>query len=124
VFLWNVNGLSDVIIAFENRGRFGQALYVDKINIQSLNASQIPLVNDVKLDVFPNPASDQITCVLKGNTSQYSQAEIIDSQGKTCMVFECNAAENQVNIQALPAGVYFIRIKGKSGMLQTRFVKQ
>jgi hypothetical protein len=40
------------------------------------------------------------------------------------MVFECNAAENQVNIQALPAGVYFIRIKGKNGMLQTRFVKQ
>jgi hypothetical protein len=76
------------------------------------------------MDVFPNPANDQITCVLKGNTSPYSQAEIIDAQGKTCMVFECNAAENQVNIQALPAGVYFIRIKGKNGMLQTRFVKQ
>jgi photosystem II stability/assembly factor-like uncharacterized protein len=124
VFLWNVNGLSDVIIAFENRGRFGQAMYIDKINIRSLNASQIPLVNDVKIEVFPNPASDQITCVLKGNTSQYSQAEIIDAQGKTCTVFECNAAENQVNIQSLPAGVYFIRIKGKNGMLQTRFVKQ
>ena len=123
VIIWDAAGESDVIIAFENRGRFGQPIYVDKINIQTLSSVEIPIVPNVQVDVFPNPVSSSLTFRLKGYSGKQADAEIIDVNGKRCKEFRVQGSQMELSVNDLAAGIYFLRIKTVSGMMQKRFVK-
>ncbi|HXU26350.1 MAG TPA: T9SS type A sorting domain-containing protein, partial [Bacteroidia bacterium] len=54
-------GMSNVMIAFQNRGHYGQALYVDNINISGVNANNPPVA------VFSNT-----TAICSGQTTTFS----------------------------------------------------
>lgn len=60
------------------------------------------------LRLFPNPAADQITLEFSGE-HVHGQIQIHDYTGR--MVLEQNAKQtSQINIAALPAGLYFVRL--------------
>ena len=81
-----------------------------------INCSTTNSINDIKLnenniEVFPNPAVNQIT--IKGNSKLY-QIEIFNAFGTSMQKF--NKIENfsEIDISALPVGMYFIKIRAIS----------
>lgn len=67
------------------------------------------------LSVYPNPANGTIT--ISGNqTGEYQIANIM---GQTIKTGRIDTEKQQINVSALPAGVYFINIDGKT----MKFVK-
>ena len=67
------------------------------------------------INVYPNPTNGTIT--ISGNqTGEYQIANIM---GQTLMTGRIDTEKQQINVSALPAGVYFININGKT----MKFVK-
>lgn len=72
-----------------------------------------------EVDLFPNPAFDQLTL---HSSNEWDEVAIINSSG-----FECYRGRYQstLDVHFLPSGTYFLRLVGKKGMaVVERFVKQ
>ncbi len=89
------------------------------LGINGIEAVPYPLLN-----IYPNPASDELTIeVLNGIAPK--EIEIINSLGVTVMKLKQTKPNQQVNIKSLAAGVYFVKVRMKDGSVTVRkFVKQ
>jgi hypothetical protein len=70
----------------------------------------------VKVTIFPNPASEQINIQFEASTDKEILLYLLDAQGKLVKTDKIEAAtvEKSINLQDIPAGVYFLRlVKGK-----------
>ncbi len=81
--------------------------------------SSIP--SDVGVTVYPNPASDVLNIKTDGNV--FESYTITNSVGSTVWNNTINSSISQVNIKALPAGLYFVNLKGSGGNVVKKFVK-
>ncbi len=124
VLIWDAAGANEVIIAFENRGHYGQPIFVDKINLNTLTSVEIPTVKGAQISVFPNPATNSLNIRIKGTFQTNAKSEILDMTGKSCLNFTLNSDQQEIPINQLSAGIYFLRIYGEKGWIQQRFVKQ
>ncbi|MEF9477223.1 T9SS type A sorting domain-containing protein [Chryseobacterium sp. 1B4] len=91
----------------------------------ALNETFLSTSNAVKkenLMVYPNPAQDFIG--FKGNTDNYSKANIYSLDGK--LVKTSDIKSGTVQISDLPPASYFIEISGKNaaGTKKTKFIKK
>lgn len=73
--------------------------------------------------VYPNPASDELIIeVLNG--VKLKEIEITNALGVTVMKLKQTKPNQQLNIKALAAGVYFIKVQMQNGEMQVKkFVK-
>jgi hypothetical protein len=74
------------------------------------------LDTQVKVVVFPNPASDYLNISFAEPLDAEVNLMLIDAQGKLfkTQVIEAAASEIQLNFQDLPSGIYLLRLtKGK-----------
>ena len=67
----------DVIFAFQNRGRWGNRIYVDNINLDYISNTEESNFSEWML--FPNPAEDLLTI---RSPQQRGMLEIIDATGR------------------------------------------
>jgi hypothetical protein len=70
----------------------------------------------VTVKVFPNPASDNVNIKFEEPLDNEVNVVLINSQGKLykSIVIEATTVEKQINLQDIPAGVYYLKlIKGK-----------
>jgi hypothetical protein len=70
----------------------------------------------VNIKVFPNPASDVVNISFEEPVEGEINVTILDSQGRLVKkdMIEAAMTEKQINLQELPAGVYYLRMtKGK-----------
>lgn len=82
--------------------------------------------NDLKsLEIYPNPASDMINVRLIGyERKELKLAEILDNQGKWVKNIKLETAEvNNINIESLNSGVYFLRLVDDVSVNEKKFVK-
>ena len=74
-------GTPELIIAFQNRGHWGNVIYVDNINVEGPNS-----VNDLTaaavLNVFPNPATDASALVATGLPVGFANLRVVNAQGQ------------------------------------------
>lgn len=93
------------------------------INTGSLDVTGTGIKNEFLF--YPNPAKNILFFSFNKNLSGDSlQFEILDKQGKVCKSDRLNSTTHSVNIESLPAGVYFLNISdGKFSYIQT-FIKQ
>lgn len=83
-----------------------------------------------QIDIFPNPAQNQITLKFKYFDSfkqENSSIEIVDLNGKK--VFEAPSLlhlnnQQNIDITELPSGLYFLRLKTSDFLINQKFVKQ
>ena len=75
--------------------------------------------NDI--DVFPNPAGSELT--IRINKGTFSTISIINSVWQEVMKQNVSSAGNKLNTRLLPAGSYFISVRGESGTKMERFQK-
>ena len=78
----------------------------------------------IGMEIFPNPASDQINLRLPGDfkLSPNLRAVLLDAVGRR--VFDVPFAEHElsVNISALPEGVYYMTIRDGNEIMTSRKV--
>jgi photosystem II stability/assembly factor-like uncharacterized protein len=104
---------TDVLIAFRNHGHWGQALYVDNINIGSSTsiAPSQTLVGNAMLTPTAIGEGQQFTLYTTSN--EIFRVEILDQNGKQVHLGQYTNGQS-IQTGTLPAGVYYWRLSSDS----------
>ncbi len=87
-------------------------------NTTSLNENSN--INEYK--IYPNPICDYLIIDLKNTNNIYS-VEIIDTEGQCVYKCQLNAENHhEINLQKLKSGLYFLIIKGNSGIFTQKII--
>ena len=95
--------------------------------INILKSTGIDDLNVFELSVYPNPATNQISIkdLSEINSSNDLHIEIIDVNGKTHLIKEAHKDDlNPIDIQALPLGMYILKIVTDNKVKLVKFIKQ
>jgi 1,4-alpha-glucan branching enzyme len=79
------------------------------------NVISLSVNKNTKIKIYPNPTSEKLS-ILTENTE--GPLSVIDQLGRAVLSF--NNVPNEINISALPSGIYFLRIDNE----RIRFVKK
>jgi PKD repeat protein len=122
---------------FTFEGGGGNNLYIDNINIYEGGPSDdlvdgtsgvgiSELAEIVGLDIYPNPADNELNVGFNVKLSQKVEIVIQDLTGKTALKQQINAAEGSnlvvLNTQNLASGVYFMEIETNGSKEVRQFV--
>jgi len=105
---------------------FNKMPYMGIINV---GANSINEYNNNLISVFPNPANDVLN-VSYLNNSENQKISIYNELGQTALMIINNSSSTngvsnkQINIQTLPAGVYFIKLESETSVSTKYFVIQ
>lgn len=101
-------------------------IYAAFVNKNSLSVERLTSMDKdfTIIDMFPNPASNLITCKFNAKVSQKMNVTLLDISGKKLIEKEnlqMTAGDNEMslNISHLPAGLYFLKCSNENG-LETR----
>lgn len=90
-------------------------------------ASSVPNVagNETNVKLYPNPASDEINVVYDANADVRNIA-VYNIIGKLMMVYKVSGNSANLNLENVPAGIYFVRLVNSNGQVVTtrKFTKQ
>lgn len=91
------------------------ALFLYQLECPTFTA--INEVSNVKVGLYPNPASNQITISADANMESI---QMVDMLGRTVSATAVNGTDAQVDVSHLTTGVYVARISLKAGGIATR----
>jgi hypothetical protein len=66
-------------------------------------------LRELKLSVYPNPASDEIILETSG-LAEGSHVIIEDPEGRELIVRQITQSKIELNISSLPDGIYFVKL--------------
>jgi hypothetical protein len=120
VSLASFTGNSNVMLAFENLSGYGSWLYLDNINISTTTG--ISSANADALEVYPNPAHNNLTVKASQNISSI---QIINMLGQVVMsIGQTNELSTEMDINPLPVGVYFVKVTTADTQKLVKVIKQ
>lgn len=110
---------------------YGEQLSIVKTSVNSINAYDKgtshaqQLFTDYNLQVYPNPTPGKMMLVMQ-DTAEISSMIITDLFGRTVTTIPVaeQVRYQQIDLQDLKAGVYFLRIVGKKGKQVIKLVKE
>lgn len=73
------------------------------------------------IEVYPNPVSGELT--VNADEHAYNTLTITNSMGQSFLSRPINTAQNKVNVKELPAGIYFLTLRGAGGVKVQKFEK-
>lgn len=99
--------------------------YTLRVQLGTASRGTDLITGDVqKVDVFPNPAHTVVNINLTGFTGK-SDVSLFDVNGRVLLRRVVSTDNSQLDISALPAGVYMMRIKhGEKEVKMTKIIKQ
>jgi hypothetical protein len=99
--------------------------YTLRVQLGTASRGTDLVTSDVqKVDVFPNPANSVVNINLTGYTGK-SVIRLFDVNGRAVLLREVNAVNTQLDISALPAGVYMMKVRnGGKDVHMTKIIKQ
>jgi hypothetical protein len=115
----------DVIIAFENRGRYGNVIYVDNVNVFTNFSVDEMDGSAAVVNVFPNPASTHLRISAADLQGGNYRIQLFDLTGKLVSETSVYAAgariERNVELPDLANGHYIIALVGESETVRKSF---
>ncbi|XZF16199.1 PKD domain-containing protein [Chitinophagaceae bacterium MMS25-I14] len=116
-------------ISFDNIGHYGQAIYLDNINISfNPKVSVNNTTADATFDIFPNPSSGTVTVKATSLKDQQVLVSCYNMVGQLLhsqnISVNSSVAEATFNWKDLPRGVYNILLQTKSGTSSRRLVME
>ena len=113
--------------AFEDYGNFdlvgsvidgdtSGTIFPDEVLLSAMDGAS----NDTRLELFPNPSKGLLK-VRWGKMGKV-QLEVIDLQGRVCFAVSANGVEADVDLHALPAGLYLMRVTDGNASTYKRLV--
>ncbi|HEV7232409.1 MAG TPA: T9SS type A sorting domain-containing protein [Bacteroidia bacterium] len=116
-------GLSSLMVAFQNRGHNGQAIYVDNINLTTVIAGVANLSDQGQLNIFPNPFTDKVRFDF-GQSAEPKIISVFDILGKKISSVSVSGTSAEMDLSSLSAGIYLIQVKVKDGYITRKVMKQ
>ena len=80
------------------------------------------LEKEFTMEVFPNPAKDQLNVVF-GKEGESYPAQLTDLAGRVVQQQELQGGQDQLDLGRLSPGIYFLQIRGPEGILVEKFTK-
>jgi hypothetical protein len=90
------------------------------IGIPSLSTNNINKHN--KVELFPNPAASELT--IKTEKQSFNSYIITNSIGQVLVQEKVNNSITKVDVSKLAPGFYFVSLKGETGSVVKKFVKE
>ncbi|MBW8687920.1 reprolysin-like metallopeptidase [Chitinophaga rhizophila] len=108
-----------------NGANSATSCYTLRVQLGTASRSADVATSDApKVAVFPNPATNVVNVNLTGYKGK-SEVSMFDVNGRQVLRREVNAVNSQLDISALPAGVYIMRVKnGAKEVSLTKIIKQ
>lgn len=73
----------------------------------------------LKLNIFPNPIDTYLILHVDDELNQNLWYEFLDSGGKLLQSYQVSLAETRIEVSALPAGIYILRVHQAGNELKT-----
>ncbi len=90
--------------------------------IQQNTASPVKQISESKFNsIFPNPATDKISLY---SSEDSSVVRFYSVYGELIMEFFATFGTNEININTLPAGIYFVEINNGNKIFTQKLIKQ
>ena len=83
---------------------------VSRSNIVNNGLSELSKIENIELNIYPNPTSHSI--IIKGEKNLYQQFSIFDQMGREVFKGKLNGIITEVNLSMLSKGIYTLRIDG------------
>jgi hypothetical protein len=120
-------GQPNVIFAFQNRGFYGQAIYLDNINIVSpLNTGITDADLQTTYHVFPNPTTGKINIVVNSVNSENYTLDIYNAIGQIIQSENIpqltKEMKKEINLGAFGKGFYIIKLTSSSHSKSTKII--
>lgn len=110
------NGFISSATAITPNGLFTFASPLRQVIIPNPNPEPIP----PSMIVYPNPATYSINVFVE---SDYKKGIIIDAIGRTISIHRLAPGLNNINVESLPSGVYFLKLINKRMQKVLKWVK-
>ena len=112
---------TDLLIAFRNIGRFGQAIYLDNINVGTLPVGNAPSSSIPMTYWFPSISNGSHPLTFMSNQEEAFYVSVQDVSGK--IIHSGSYKNGEVWKGEQPAtGVYFWRAQSSSGIFSGRLI--
>ena len=115
--------VGEVKIYFENRGNYGNSLYLDNINLMSGGLVSIanPLAEG-SYKIYPNPSSGRFS--VEVYNEKVSAIVVKDILGISIFEKEVSSSEEKIDVDlsSRPAGLYLVELRYKSGFKVERIL--
>ena len=104
-----------------------EGFYFDDLQVKAIQdtatlAPNITATTPV-VSVYPNPTHNMLNISVSGfNPSQALHAELYDCLGREVMNFDIDKPTTAINIQALPANVYYLKINNNGNVMPVQKV--
>ena len=95
---------------------FWNMLFTDRIEEDCGGETGLEDLNAVEISFFPNPTNSKVTF-----NQAIERIELIDLAGKTLRTFR---NESEINIEQLPAGVYYLRLTNNEKQTLRKLIKE
>ncbi len=119
VDLSSYSGFEKVIIAFRNKGHWGNALYIDNVNIQGeLSVLDISRENP---EIYPNPVSCGGALNVKWE-GKNMRIRMLDNSGKLIGLYSVNGESTIEVPEHLNSGLYWLNIETDDQIKNLKFV--
>lgn len=82
--------------------------------------TSITSINFADVKIFPNPVRNELH--IESGEHKINRVEIVDLSGKA--IYRFNNSRNQINVSALPQGVYFVKIETERGAVTRKLIKE
>jgi hypothetical protein len=93
-----------------------------EINLDSLTSGKKEYENIQPLSIFPNPATNKIYLELSNQNLKNAKINIYNTQGKLVKVDVLTI--NEINIESLSNGMYFMELISNGNSYKNKFVKE
>ena len=110
-----------MLIAFQNRGHWGNNFYIDNVTVCTVNAVEEQVFESVKF--FPNPTSN-VSTLSFNRIVEIEKITVSDLAGRVQPV-STTKTSNQIDFDfsSLANGVYLIQVETNFGMVVKRLEK-
>jgi photosystem II stability/assembly factor-like uncharacterized protein len=120
--LSSYNG-SNVLVAFVNHGYYGQAIYLDNINLNFSTVSIAENTPTYVAGIFPNPVCENGQLSFSDGSKDKFTLEIYDMNGKNVSKQKIQSGENFAT-HGLAPGNYSLRAIGETRMYMLKIIVQ
>lgn len=122
-------GMGNVMVAFQNRGHWGQDLFVDNVNLTGTQGSTgIHEVKPVDISVYPNPNNGNFVLDIPAGSNSSFQVDIRNALGQIIysdkiVTYGQNIRKN-ISLSGVSNGLYSLIIWNESGKLAHKIIIQ
>ena len=116
-------GESEVILMFTSISNYGNNLYIDDINVRTINLGIPENQNDITINVFPNPTSSIIT-IQSDVEFKDAELKIMNAMGEIqIQKLISNTNKIELDISTLANGIYIIEMQSNNHFCSKRIIK-